>query len=89
LLGELDLPEDDAPPEYVASNLRRCPHCGGMVYQWPCLACQLRSPTLRVGQADEESVHCQPSQPTEQRPTPYMAPTECGPTFTEDHPHAA
>ena len=42
LLGELDLPEDDAPPEYVASNLRRCPACGGMVYQWPCLACRMR-----------------------------------------------
>ena len=32
-----DLPEDDAPPDYVATNLRRCPGCGGMVYQWPCL----------------------------------------------------
>jgi hypothetical protein len=42
LLGELDLPEDDAPPEYVASNLRRCPACGGMVYQWPCLVCRMR-----------------------------------------------
>jgi hypothetical protein len=38
-----DLPEDDAPPDYVATNLRRCQGCGGMVYQWPCLTCQLRA----------------------------------------------
>lgn len=37
------LPEDDAPPDYVATNLRRCQGCGGMVYQWPCLTCQLRA----------------------------------------------
>jgi hypothetical protein len=37
-----DLPEDDAPPDYVATNLRRCPGCGGMVYQWPCLTCEIR-----------------------------------------------
>jgi hypothetical protein len=41
---EDDLPEDDAPPDYIAANLRRCPGCGGMVYQWPCLTCQLRAP---------------------------------------------
>ena len=39
----VDLPEDDAPPNYVAANLRRCPGCGGMVYQWPCLTCRLRA----------------------------------------------
>jgi hypothetical protein len=38
-----DLPEDDAPPDYVATNLRRCAGCGGMVYQWPCRTCLLRS----------------------------------------------
>ena len=40
---EEDLPEDDAPPDYIAANLRRCTSCGGMVYQWPCLTCQLRA----------------------------------------------
>ena len=40
---QADLPEDDAPPDYVATNLRRCTSCGGMVYQWPCLTCQLRA----------------------------------------------
>ena len=42
-----DLPEDDAPPDYVATNLRRCTSCGGMVYQWPCLTCELRGRPLR------------------------------------------
>jgi hypothetical protein len=40
---EDNLPEDDAPPDYIAANLRRCTTCGGMVYQWPCLTCQLRA----------------------------------------------
>jgi hypothetical protein len=40
---EDDLPEDDAPPDYIAADLRRCTGCGGMVYQWPCLTCQLRA----------------------------------------------
>ena len=39
---QADLPEDDAPPDYVATRLRRCQGCGGMVYQWPCLTCELR-----------------------------------------------
>jgi len=39
---DLDLPEDDAPPDYVATSLCRCTGCGGMVYQWPCLTCQSR-----------------------------------------------
>jgi hypothetical protein len=43
LLIESDLPEDDQPPDYLAANLRRCPGCGGMVYQWPCLVCRLRA----------------------------------------------
>lgn len=36
-----ELPEDDAPPDYSAANLRRCPGCGAMVYVWPCLACRM------------------------------------------------
>ncbi len=43
LLAEDELPEDDQPPEYLAANLRRCLGCGGMVYQWPCLACRMRA----------------------------------------------
>jgi hypothetical protein len=39
--GEEELPEDDAPPGYVAGNLRRCGGCGAMVYLWPCLACRM------------------------------------------------
>jgi hypothetical protein len=42
LLSEADLPEDDPPPDYQSQRLHRCPGCGGMVYQWPCLTCQLR-----------------------------------------------
>jgi hypothetical protein len=39
-LPECALPVDDAPPDYVAADLRRCPGCGGMVYHWPCIACE-------------------------------------------------
>lgn len=46
------LPEDDAPPDYVARNLQRCPGCGAMVYLWPCLACRL-STTARPVEAPE------------------------------------
>jgi hypothetical protein len=38
LAGEIG--EDDAPPDYDAKNLRRCPGCGAMVYLWPCIACR-------------------------------------------------
>ena len=41
-LGDIELPEDDPPPGYEARNMRRCHGCGGMVYLWPCLTCQLR-----------------------------------------------
>jgi hypothetical protein len=34
-----ELCPDDAPPDFVPQNLRRCPHCGAMVYLWPCIAC--------------------------------------------------
>jgi hypothetical protein len=43
LLTEADLPEDDAPPDYLAANLRRCEGCGGMVYHWPCMLCHIRA----------------------------------------------
>jgi len=44
-LADGDLPEDDAPPDYVAQSLRRCASCGAMVYLWPCLACRLATAT--------------------------------------------
>ena len=44
LLTEDDLPDDyDAPPDYLAANLRRCEGCGGTVYRWPCLLCRIRA----------------------------------------------
>ena len=42
-LPECELPVDDAPPDYVAADMRRCPGCGGMVYHWPCIACEARN----------------------------------------------
>ena len=33
---------DDAPPEFVATNLARCRSCGAMNYVAPCLTCQTR-----------------------------------------------
>lgn len=50
--GDEELPEDDAPPDYRASNLRRCDGCGAMVYVWPCIACQMATMT-RVAPAPE------------------------------------
>jgi hypothetical protein len=47
-----ELPEDDAPPDYSAANLRRCPDCGAMVYVWPCLACRMAT-MERVTPAEE------------------------------------
>jgi hypothetical protein len=42
---------DDAPPDYVSHNLRRCPGCGAMVYRWPCLACCMaNSPRLPLAE---------------------------------------
>jgi hypothetical protein len=72
LLGEADLPEDDAPPEYVASNLRRCPTCGGMVYQWPCLACRMRG-HAGEGEAREGEAPAEPPAGPTGRPTPAQA----------------
>jgi len=54
--GGLDVPApipdervlaDDGPPQFAAHQLRRCPGCGGMVYLWPCLACQTAAGRLR------------------------------------------
>jgi hypothetical protein len=39
-LPDDQLPVDDAPPDYTSANLRRCTGCGGMVYHWPCIACE-------------------------------------------------
>jgi hypothetical protein len=52
-VNEEELPVDDAPPDYVAQNLRRCPGCGAMVYLWPCVACKLGTATQRVPPAAE------------------------------------
>ncbi len=54
LLADVDLPddEDSAPPEYAASHLRRCPACGGMVYQWPCLTCRTRATAVTEGERE-------------------------------------
>src|SRR4051812_50119208 len=34
-INDQDLPVDDAPANYDAENLRRCPGCGGVVSVWP------------------------------------------------------
>jgi hypothetical protein len=47
LMAEAELPEDDAPPDYVADNMRRCPGCGAMVYVWPCLGCRMAVKEVR------------------------------------------
>src|SRR6266850_5231562 len=52
-VSEDELPVDDAPPDYLAQNLRRCPGCGAMVYVWPCRACQM-AVMARVPPAAEE-----------------------------------
>src|SRR5262245_23753106 len=58
LLTEDEMPEDDPPPEYLAANLRRCPGCGGLVYRWPCLACQLRgAEEASIDLTDDEHDH--------------------------------
>jgi hypothetical protein len=49
-ITEEELPEHDAPPGYRASNLNRCPTCGGLVYLWPCLGCRLEERARRERQ---------------------------------------
>lgn len=45
--GDLEAPEprEDHPPGYDERQKRRCPTCGHLVYLWPCLACELETPT--------------------------------------------
>lgn len=31
----------DPPPDYQPAKVHRCPGCGGQVYHWPCLRCEL------------------------------------------------
>jgi len=42
-----DLPQDDPDSDdtfaLARRNARRCPNCGGLVYQWPCLTCEGRA----------------------------------------------
>jgi hypothetical protein len=52
-LTEAELPEDDAPADFVSSELRRCTGCGAMVYRWPCLGCQMAE-SPRLADAVEE-----------------------------------
>src|SRR5687768_5518648 len=35
--------EEDEPERDAMLTSRRCAGCGGMVYVWPCLTCQLRA----------------------------------------------
>jgi len=49
-MTEEDLFDRDAPPGYRASNLHRCPTCGGLVYLWPCLGCRLEERARREKQ---------------------------------------
>jgi hypothetical protein len=56
-LTEADLPEDDAPADFVSRALARCAGCGAMVYRWPCLACALEeSPGMVDAEEEEEEV---------------------------------
>ena len=53
LVTDEQLPVDDAPPDYLAQNLRRCPGCGAMIYVSPCIACKLGTAVQRVPPAEE------------------------------------
>jgi hypothetical protein len=64
-ITEDELPEDDAPPDYLAQNLRRCPGCGAMVYVWPCIACQMATQTQRVPPAPELDDEADADEPPE------------------------
>ena len=79
LLAEADLPEDDPPPDYESRRMHRCPGCGGMVYQWPCLTCQLR----RKGELSREGEAPAEPQDGEIRAIidPRLAPAACGDTY--------
>jgi hypothetical protein len=65
-----ELPVDDAPPDYLAQNLRRCPGCGAMVYLWPCRACQmatLTEPVPPAPEVDDEASEPEPRSTTQKR----------------------
>lgn len=34
---------EDDPDAILRARAKRCPGCGGRVYHWPCLCCQLRA----------------------------------------------
>lgn len=36
----------DDPQHEAVVNSQRCPGCGGMVYRWPCLGCQIAAQRL-------------------------------------------
>jgi hypothetical protein len=50
-----ELCEDDAPPDYLAKNLRRCPECGAMVYVWPCISCSHGASAPPIAPQEEEA----------------------------------
>jgi hypothetical protein len=58
-------PEDDAPADYVARNMRRCEGCGGMVYVWPCIACQMATmtPVAPAPEVEEEVIEIELPRP--------------------------
>lgn len=62
-LAEEVMPEDDAPPDYLSRNLRRCQGCGAMVYLWPCPACQMATMTQPVPPAPEVDDEPEDEQP--------------------------
>lgn len=45
------LPNDDRPPGFDPTNIRRCRGCGALVYLWPCLSCHVE------GNVSAESTH--------------------------------
>lgn len=38
--------DPDDPQHEAALNSQRCPGCGGMIYRWPCLGCQIAAQRL-------------------------------------------
>ena len=58
-----ELCEDDAPPDYVAQNLRRCPECGAMVYLWPCIACSRGASAPAIAPLEEVDEEKEESDP--------------------------
>jgi hypothetical protein len=51
LLGGPGPPDEEPDDDTFArdrQNARRCPNCGGLVYQWPCLTCEGRARAERI-----------------------------------------